>query len=83
MQMLQEELDLLHNQRDYLMKEHKDLWQMTAQEIDEVIKDLFKQQHQVEEIRHKYDTLIAETPDTDENTQIRSQYQYNEGDFFI
>jgi len=25
MQMLQEELDLLHNQRDYLMKEHKDL----------------------------------------------------------
>ena len=77
MQMLQEELDLLHNQRDYLMKEHKDLWQMTAQEIDEVIKDLFKQQHQVEEIRHKYDTLIAETPDTDENTQIRSQYQYS------
>ncbi len=32
MQMLQEELDLLHTQRDYLVQEHKDMWQMTAQE---------------------------------------------------
>ncbi len=77
MQMLQEELDLLHTQRDYLVKEHKDLWQMTAQEINDVIKDLLKQQKQVEEIQHKYDTLTAETPDTDENAQARSHYQYS------
>ncbi len=37
-QMLQEELVLLHMQRDYIVHEHKDLWQMTAQEIDEVIR---------------------------------------------
>ncbi len=54
MQMLQEELDLLRTQRDYLVKEHKELWQMTAQEIDDVIKDLLKQQKQVEEIQHTH-----------------------------
>jgi len=77
MQMLQEELDLLHMQRDYIVEEHKDMWQMTAQEINDVIKDLLKQQKQVEEIQHKYDTLNAETPDTDENAQKRSHYQYS------
>jgi len=77
MQKLQDKLNLLHTQIDYIVKEHKDLWQMTAQEIDYVIKDLAKQQKQVEEIQHKYDTLNVETPDTDENAQQRSHYQYS------
>jgi len=76
-QMLQEELVLLHMQRDYIVHEHKDLWQMTAQEIDDVIKDLAKKQKQVEEIQQKYNTLIAETPDTDKNEQQRTHYQYS------
>ncbi len=50
---------------------------MNAQEIDDVIKDILKQQKQVEEIQHKYDILNVETPDTDENAQQQSHYQYN------
>jgi hypothetical protein len=77
MQMLQEELDLLHTQRDYLVQEHKDMWQMTAQEIDEIIKELVKKQAQAEEIQKKYEQLLADTPDTDENAQQRDQYHYS------
>ncbi len=75
--MLQEELDLLHKQRDYLVQEHNDMWQMTAQEINEIIKELAKKQSQAEEIQQKYEQLLSDIPDTDENAQQREQYQYS------
>lgn len=38
---------------------------MTSQEIDDVITDLFQQQQQVDQLQHKYEMLVKETPDTE------------------
>ena len=73
MQMLQEEYDLLHSQKEFIEKANKSILQMNAQELEDVIFDMETEKKKIEKQYQHFSNLISETPDTQENEDHRFQ----------
>ena len=74
MQTLQEETDLLHAQRDHMVKENKALHQMSAQEIDDLVDELQHELYKLQTATKVINNLLCDTPDTDEEAPKRAEY---------
>ena len=77
MQMLQEEYDLLHSQKEYIEKANKSILQMSAQEFEDVIYDMETEKKRIEKQYKHFNDLISETLDTKENEEHRFQKTYS------
>ena len=69
MEMLQEEYDLLHSQKEYIEKANKSILQLNAQELEDVIYDMQLEKRTIEKQYQHINDLICETPDTKENEE--------------
>ena len=77
METLQEEYDLLHSQREYIEKTNKSIFQMNAQELEDVIYDMQLEKRKIEKQYQQVNDLICQTPDTKENEEHRFQLTYS------
>ena len=77
MQMLQEEYDLLHSQKEYIEKANKSILQMNAQELEDVIYDMETEKKRIAKQYQHFTDLISETPDTKENDDHCFQITYS------
>ena len=53
MQMLQEEYDLLHSQKEYIEKANKTILQMNVQELDDIIYNMQMEKRKIEKQSHQ------------------------------
>ena len=77
MQMLQEEYDLLHSEKEYIKKANKSILQMSAQELEDVIYDMETEKKKIEKQYQHFTDLISEAPNTKENEDHRFQITYS------
>ena len=77
MQMLQEEYDLLHSQKEYIEKANKSILKMNAHKLEDVINDMETEKKKIEKQYQHFNDLISETPDTKENKDHRFQITYS------
>ena len=77
MQMLQEDYDLLHSQKEYIEKANKSILQMNAQELEDVIIDMEMERKKIEKQYQHFLNLVSETLDTTENEEHRFQITYS------
>ena len=76
MQMLQEESELLNNQKEQIEKSLKSFHTMTVHEIDDSISEMNKEKQKLEAQEEKYQQLLSETADIDENKDKRDRIIY-------
>ena len=75
--MLQEESELLNNQKEQIEKSLKSFHTMTIHEIDDIIFDMNKEKQNMEAQEEKYQQLLSETADTDKNKDKRNRIIYS------
>ena len=64
MQMLQEEYNLLHSQKEYIEKANKSILQMNPQELEDVIYDMETEKKRIAKHYQRFTDLISKTPDS-------------------
>ena len=77
MQMLQEEYNLLHSQKEFIEKANKSILQMNEQELEDVIYDMETEKKRIEKQCQHFNDLISKTPDTKENEEHQFQITYS------
>ena len=75
--MLQEESELLNNQKEQIEKSLKSFHTMTIHKIDDSISEMNKEKQKLEAQEEKYQQLLSETADIDENKDKRDRIIYS------
>ena len=77
MQMIQEESELLQNQKEQIEKSQKSFHTMDIHEMDDVIFEMSKEKQKMETQEEQYQQLLSETADIEENKDKRNRIIYS------